>query len=202
MSPASVPRSPRLGVASALPRSELILIGGGVRSGKSAFAVALARDLGRRRAFVATAQPLDAEMEARIAAHRAERADAFETVEAPLDLAGVLAALDHEVVLVDCLTLWISNLLLRGDDLPAVAAQVEAVAAVLARRRSHAVLVTNEVGMGIVPESPLGRAFRDAAGRAHQRLALDADRLYLAVLGGVLRLRPDPVALVHPESAP
>lgn len=182
--------------------AEIVLVGGGVRSGKSAFALHLARGLGARRVFVATAQAFDREMEERIAAHRAERAGAFLTVEEPLDLAGALERADGDVVVVDCLTLWISNLLLRGDGAAAVAAQVEAVAAVLARRRVHAVLVTNEVGMGVVPESALGRAFRDAAGRAHQRLARDADRIYLAALGCVLRLRPAPLTLTHPETPP
>ncbi|WP_242339008.1 MULTISPECIES: bifunctional adenosylcobinamide kinase/adenosylcobinamide-phosphate guanylyltransferase [Anaeromyxobacter] len=182
--------------------AEIVLVGGGVRSGKSAFALHLARGLGARRVFVATAQAFDREMEERIAAHHAERGGAFLTVEEPLDLAGALERADADVVVVDCLTLWISNLLLRGDGAAAVAAQVEAVAGVLARRRVHAVLVTNEVGMGVVPESALGRAFRDAAGRAHQRLARDADRIYLATLGCVLRLRPGPLTLIHPETPP
>lgn len=185
-----------------MSRPEIVLVGGGVRSGKSAFALEVARGLGARRVFVATAQAFDGEMEGRIAAHRAERGDAFRTVEEPVDLAGALARVDADVVLVDCLTLWISNLLLRGDDLAAVAAQVEAVAAVLSRRRLHAVLVTNEVGMGVVPESALGRTFRDAAGRAHQRLAREADRIYLTALGCILRLRPAPLTLVVPEATP
>lgn len=181
---------------------ELVLVGGGVRSGKSAYATELAMQLGARRVLVATAQALDDEMAARIAAHRAERGDRFVTVEEPLDLAGVLLSIDADVVVVDCLTLWISNLLLRGEGLPAIAARVDRVAEVLARRRFHAILVTNEVGMGLVPESALGRAFRDAAGRAHQRLARDADRVYLAALGCVLRLRPAPLGLVRPDPAP
>jgi adenosylcobinamide kinase/adenosylcobinamide-phosphate guanylyltransferase len=180
---------------------EVVLVGGGVRSGKSAFALALARRLGARRAFVATAQALDREMEERIAAHRAERAGEFATVEEPLDLAGALARVEADVVVVDCLTLWLSNLLLRGDSAADAARAVERVAAELARRRLHAVLVTNEVGMGVVPESALGRLFRDVAGRAHQRLARDADRVYLAALGCVLRLKPGPVAIARPEDS-
>lgn len=179
--------------------NELALVGGGVRSGKSAFALALARRLGTRRAFVATAQAFDREMEERIALHRAERDGEFATVEEPLDLPAALAHVDADVVVVDCLTLWLSNLLLRGDSAADVAAAVERLAAELARRRLHAVLVTNEVGMGVVPESALGRLFRDVAGRAHQRLARDADRVYLAALGCVLRLRPGPVSLARPE---
>lgn len=181
---------------------ELIVVGGGARSGKSAFALALAGRLGARRAFVATAQAFDAEMERRIAAHRRERGDAYVTVEEPLDLPGALARLDGiEVVVVDCLTLWISNLLLRGDTEERVAAEVERLAVALAARRHHAVLVTNEVGMGLVPDTALGRAFRDASGRAHQQLAARADRLYLAILGCMVRLRPDPLCLVRPDAA-
>ena len=179
--------------------NEIVLVGGGVRSGKSAFALELARRLAPRRAFLATAQTLDREMAERIAAHRAERGGEFTTVEEPLDLPGALAAVKADVVVVDCLTLWLSNLVLRGDSATEVASAVERLAAALARRRFHAVLVTNEVGMGVVPESALGRLFRDVAGHAHQRLARDADRVYLAVLGCVLRLRPGPVVLAHPE---
>lgn len=179
--------------------SEIVLVGGGVRSGKSAFALALARTLGARRAFVATAQALDPDMGERIAAHRAERGAEFTTIEEPIDLPGAIARSDADVVVVDCLTLWLSNLVLRGDRAAEIAQAVEALAAVLARRGLSAVLVTNEVGMGIVPEHALGRLFRDVAGRAHQRLARDADRIYLATLGCVLRLRPSPLTLVHPE---
>lgn len=180
---------------------QLVLVGGGVRSGKSAFALQLARRLGSRRTFVATARPLDDEMRERIAAHRRERGAELETVEEPFDLPGVLERLGTapappELVVVDCLTLWLSNLLLRGDTPADLAAAVERLVAVLEARPYHVVLVTNEVGMGVVPPSALGRAFRDAAGRAHQRLAPRADRLYLGALGGILRLRPGPVALV------
>lgn len=179
-------------------RKEIVLVGGGVRSGKSTFALELARGLGARRVFVATAQALDQEMATRIAAHRAERGETFETVEEPLELAATLDRIEADVVLVDCLTLWISNLLLRGDDLPAIDAQFGTLEAALARRRFHAILVTNEVGMGVVPESHLGRQFRDATGRAHQRLAAVADQVFLAILGCVIRLRPSPLTVVRP----
>ncbi len=178
---------------------QIVLIGGGARSGKSGFALALARRFGARRAFVATAQAFDQEMRERIAAHRAERDGDFYTVEEPLDLPRVLADVEADVVVVDCLTLWLSNLVLRGDSAAAIDGAVERLAAAVAGRRFHAVLVTNEVGMGVVPESALGRLFRDVAGRTHQRLARDADRVYLAVLGCVLRLKPNPVVLAHPE---
>jgi adenosylcobinamide kinase/adenosylcobinamide-phosphate guanylyltransferase len=174
---------------------KVIVVGGGVRSGKSSFALARAEALGSRRVFVATGQALDGEMDERIARHRAERGDRFTTVEAPVELPAALAGLadEVEVALVDCLTLWLSNLLVRDEPVARVLERVDELAAVLARRRFHAIVVTNEVGMGVVPPSPLGRAFRDVAGTAHQRLAAVADELHLAVLGTVLRLRPPPI---------
>lgn len=184
---------------------EIVLVGGGVRSGKSAFALALARRLGARRGFVATAQPLDDEMRARVEAHRRERASEFETVEAPLDLVAAVEALRAarpDVVVVDCLTLWLSNLLLRGDPQIRIAEEISRLADALATSPFHVVLVTNEVGMGVVPETALGRAFRDVAGRAHQALARRADRVYFAALGCVLRLRPAPLAVVPHSGDP
>lgn len=172
---------------------KVIVVGGGVRSGKSAFALARAEELGARRIFVATGEALDAEMDDRIARHRAERGDRFATVEAPVELPATLAGLDADVVLVDCLTLWLSNLLVRDEPPARILARIDELVAALARRRFHAIVVTNEVGMGVVPPSPLGRAFRDLAGTAHQRLAACADELHFAVLGTVLRLRPSPI---------
>jgi len=174
----------------------LVLIGGGARSGKSRFALARARALGARRVFVATAQSLDGEMDARIALHRATRGDDFRTLEEPLELPRLLATIDDaDVVLVDCLTLWLSNLLLRGDGEAAILARVDELVAAVAARRCHAIVVTNEVGMGIVPENALARAFRDVAGLAHQRLADAADEIHVAILGTVLRLKPAPLAV-------
>ncbi|AUX39134.1 adenosylcobinamide kinase [Sorangium cellulosum] len=180
----------------AAPR-RVALIGGGVRSGKSAFALALARSLGQRRAFIATAQPFDDEMRARIAAHIRERGDEFTTVEEPVALPERIAALSGvDVVVVDCLTLWLSNLLLRDEAEAHIHEHIEALAAAVESARPHVVLVSNEVGMGVVPESPLGRVFRDLAGRAHQRLGRSASELYMAMMGVILRLRPGPVAVV------
>jgi len=176
----------------AAPR--LVLIGGGARSGKSRFALARAQALGARRLFIATAERSDDEMRDRIARHRAERGAAFDTLEEPRALPEALAAdRDHDVVVVDCLTIWISNLLVGGAAPGAVEGRVADLLAALGRRRSHVVVVSNEVGMGLVPETPLGRVFRDLTGQAHQRLAAVADELYLAAMGVVLRLRPGPV---------
>ena len=180
-----------------MPR--LILVGGGCRSGKSAFALRRARALGERperRVFLATGQAFDDEMRARIAAHRAERGDDFVTREAPTALVEAIAALDParvDVVLVDCLTLWLSNLLLADWSEARIRAEIDRLVEVSAARRVHILLVTNEVGMGVVPESALGRRFRDLAGIAHQRLAAVADEIHAALLGCVLRLHPGPV---------
>jgi len=189
--------------ASAPDLARIVLIGGGARSGKSRFALERARRLGHRRVFVATGQSLDGEMAERIAAHVRTRGADFRTVEEPLELPAALDAIDDaEVVVIDCLTLWLSNLLVRGDSEAQVATRVEALAAVLLRRRFHALVVTNEVGLGIVPETALGRLFRDVAGRAHQRLAAISDEIFLAILGTVLRVRPEPLAVAPPGSAP
>ncbi len=177
----------------------VVLIGGGARSGKSRFALARARALGERRVFVATGQAFDREMERRIALHRDERGEEFTTVEEPLELVRVLRELPAaDAVLVDCLTLWLSNLLVRGDDEQAIAHAVADLCAVLAARRRHVVVVTNEVGLGIVPDNALARTFRDLAGRAHQEIAAIADEVHVAILGSVLRLRPAPVEMVAP----
>jgi adenosylcobinamide kinase / adenosylcobinamide-phosphate guanylyltransferase len=172
----------------------IVLVGGGVRSGKSSFAVELAHRLGRRRAFIATARASDDEMKLRIDRHRREREDAFTTLEQPLALADALTSLDgHDVVVVDCLTHWFTNLLLRKDPLKRILEQVDDVVGILARRRFHAVLVTNEVGMSVHPPTSLGRAFVEVAGWAHQRISRAADEIHLAVLGTVVRIKPGPV---------
>jgi len=163
----------------------LILIGGGVRSGKSAFALRRARALGTRRVYVATAEPLDDEMSARIGRHVRERGADFRTVE--------------DVVVIDCLTLWLSNLLLRGDAEEAILGRVGRLIETLRAKPFHAIVITNEVGMGVVPESAVGRAFRDLSGRAHQLLAARADEVYFGALGTLIRLKPAPLAAVPPE---
>ena len=172
----------------------IILIGGGVRSGKSSFAIDLAQQLGHRRIFVATATPSDDEMRARIERHQLDRRDAFTTVEAPIALAETLASLEAtDVVVVDCLTVWLANLLVRKDSTDAILGQVDRVVRVLQERRFHCILVTNEVGMSVHPETALGRAFVEVCGWAHQRVARVADQVYLAVLGTIVQIRPGPM---------
>jgi adenosylcobinamide kinase/adenosylcobinamide-phosphate guanylyltransferase len=174
-----------------------VLVGGGARSGKSRFALERALALGENGLFVATAEASDDEMRARIARHREERGARLRTIEAPFELpAAINGAGDHDVILVDCLTLWLSNLLVRGSTAEEARGRVDDLRAAIGRRRAPIVLVTNEVGMGLVPETPLGRIFRDLAGVAHQRLAHDADEIHVAVMGLMLRLRPGPVAVM------
>ena len=174
-------------------RKKLVFIGGGTRSGKSAFALSLARRLGQRRLFLATAQPGDDEMRQRIEHHRRDRGADFHTIEEPLVVAAAIERhAGYDVVLLDCLTLWLSNLLLEGNEPQAILQRVEELTAVLARRSLHAVVVSSEVGLGIVPETPLGRTFRDVAGLAHQRISAAADEVYFAVLGTILRIKPSP----------
>jgi adenosylcobinamide kinase / adenosylcobinamide-phosphate guanylyltransferase len=182
---------------------KLILVGGGARSGKSRFALAYARKLGARRCFVATAQATDAEMDDRIKRHRDERGDDFATIEEPFHLPRICAnPPEVDVVLVDCLTLWLGNLLMRDLSPADIELQVEELLAAIAQRRHHVVLVSNEVGFGVVPESALGRAFRDIVGRTHQQIAACADEVYLAAMGMVLRLRPEPLRAFQPGEVP
>jgi adenosylcobinamide kinase/adenosylcobinamide-phosphate guanylyltransferase len=184
-------------MSDAGPPPRLILIGGGARSGKSRLGLACAHALGKRRLFIATAERSDDEMRDRIERHRAERGATFDTLEEPRALPEALAAdRAHDVVLVDCLTIWISNLLVDGLPAEAVERRIAALMAALRERRAHVVIVSNEVGMGLVPDTPLGRLFRDLTGRAHQRIAAEADELYLAAMGVLLRLRPPPVEVV------
>lgn len=172
-------------------KHEFILVGGGARSGKSAFALELAERLGTERVFLATAQARDSEMEQRIGRHKRERADRFSTIEEPRRIADALAtAPEGGVVVVDCITLWLSNLMLDGLSDDALEREVDQLLATLRRSSSRCIAVTNEVGSGVVPESPLGRRFRDCAGRANQRLAAQADRVYLASLGCILQIKP------------
>ena len=164
---------------STMPQLTLVL--GGARSGKSRYAENLIAAFRPPWTFVATAAAGDAEMAERIAVHRLRRGKDWQTVEAPHDLPAALAALATDTpVLVDCLTLWLSNRMLAGADLEAEIARLEAA---LDSRRAPVVLVSNEVGFGIVPDNELARRFRDLQGRLNQRMAARADRVVLMVAG-------------------
>jgi adenosylcobinamide kinase/adenosylcobinamide-phosphate guanylyltransferase len=159
----------------------LTLLLGGARSGKSAHAEQLVTAHPAPWTYIATAQSFDAEMNERIALHRSRRVSGWETIEEPHDLAGALAKIPAgRPVLVDCLTLWLSNRMLMEADLEKECAQLEEV---LAAARGPWFVVSNEVGLGIVPDNALARRFRDAAGRLNQRIAAKADRVLFMVAG-------------------
>ena len=171
------------------PPARITLVLGGARSGKSAHAEALLGDHAGPRLYIATAEARDAEMEARIAAHRARRGPGWQTVEAPLALAETLEAESRPgaALLVDCLTLWLSNIMEAGRD---IAAETQRLTACLGRLEGRTVLVSNEVGLGIVPENAAARAFRDHAGRLNQAVAQAAERVVFVAAGLPMTLKP------------
>jgi adenosylcobinamide kinase/adenosylcobinamide-phosphate guanylyltransferase len=168
-----------------------VLVGGGARSGKSTFARRWAEQRHGGGVYVATAEALDEEMRERIAHHRGERGRTWKTLEEPLDLAGLLARQEsrNECVLVDCLTLWLSNVMLCAE--PSAEGELARLEGVLKRWSGpDLVFVTNEVGCGIVPDNALSRNFRDMAGRLNQSVAELADEVYWTVFGQPLRVKP------------
>jgi adenosylcobinamide kinase / adenosylcobinamide-phosphate guanylyltransferase len=184
-------------VAVLLPPLTLVL--GGARSGKSRYAEALIEEAAPEALYLATAEALDDEMRERIRHHRARRGQRWATREAPLDLAAALSeeARPERPVLVDCLTLWLSNLLMAGRDVEAAMADLLDT---LPRLKGPAVLVANEVGLGIVPDNPLARAFRDHAGRLNQRIAEAAPRVVLVAAGLPLVLKEARETIEAPTS--
>ena len=181
---------------------DLWFVTGGARSGKSRFAERLAAGAGRPVVYIATMEPLDDELCRRVARHRAQRPQSWETVEAPLDPAAALRRADGGAcALVDCLSLWVSNRLLgAGDGTPdgglvngedALTDEVEALLRAATERAGETIVVSNEVGGGVVPESALGRAYRDLLGRVNQQVAARAARAWLLVAGRALELPPD-----------
>ena len=176
--------------------SRTIFITGGARSGKSAFAEQVALGFGAPLGYLATAESLDREMSQRIGEHQQRRGETWRTIEEPLHLAQVLAGHDNifRAILIDCLTLWLTNLLLLheqpGDETEEpIMAHVRNLETTLSAMATPVIIVSNEVGMGIVPEHKLGRIFRDIAGRANQILAAAADEAWLVASGIPLRLK-------------
>ncbi|GAA5213019.1 bifunctional adenosylcobinamide kinase/adenosylcobinamide-phosphate guanylyltransferase [Corallincola platygyrae] len=163
------------------------LVIGGARSGKSTFAETLAINSQMDVVYIATAEVLDDEMAERIRHHQKQRPGHWQLVEVPTDLAEVISSSSPEtLLLIDCLTLWLSNLMLKGL---AINERLEAVEVALQQRQQNTILVSNEVGMGIVPENALGRRFRDEAGRMNQRIAQIAGRVTLVSAGLPLLLK-------------
>lgn len=166
------------------------LLIGGARAGKSTLAARFATAAGLPVTFVATAEALDEEMEQRIARHRAERPEEWTTIEEPVELARAVEAAGDGVLVLDCLTLWVSNLLLAGLSEEDIERRAEDLAAAVAGRSSPALVVTNEVGLGVHPPSDLGRRFRDVLGRVNSIWGNHADEVLLVVAGRALRLEP------------
>jgi len=174
-----------------------IFILGGAKSGKSRFALDLCNGLGKRCIFVATAQALDQEMKERIECHQAERGDNWQTIEEPINVATTIHALDGRdtVILIDCLTLWLNNLFMKyGEDQEAIKQAIEDLVQNLADIQGVAVIVSNEVGMGIVPEDPLSRRYRDALGYVNQQIAHLARKIVFTLAGIPMVLTSRPLA--------
>jgi adenosylcobinamide kinase/adenosylcobinamide-phosphate guanylyltransferase len=172
--------------------SKIILVLGGARSGKSSYAQSLAEETGKSVTFIATAQALDEEMSARIQKHRTERPAEWETLEVPLDLASHTQWIKSDVVVLDCITLLISNLLMQFvkddlvDELPfklAVQKEMEELIGAIRSQKQDWIIISNELGLGLVPPYQMGRVYRDWLGWSNQRLAREADQVILMVAG-------------------
>jgi adenosylcobinamide kinase/adenosylcobinamide-phosphate guanylyltransferase len=175
-----------------MTKSNITLILGGARSGKSSYAQTLAQQSGKSVTFIATAQALDDEMSARIHKHRAERPSTWETLEIPFDLAACVGQITSEVIILDCITLLITNLMMQyvKDDLveeapfmAAVRKEIDGFIDALHEHEREWLIVSNEVGLGLVPPYQMGRVYRDAIGWANQRLAREADNVIFMVAG-------------------
>jgi adenosylcobinamide kinase / adenosylcobinamide-phosphate guanylyltransferase len=171
---------------TAAPLSRLTLVLGGARSGKSRYAEDLLRQATGPWHYLATAEAGDDEMRQRIAHHRARRGEQWQTLEVPHELANAIGEIDTGAALIDCLTLWLSNALLAQRDIDT---ECDRLIAALQAAPGPIVAVSNEVGLGIVPDTPLGRQFRDAQGRLNQRVAAIADHVVLMAAGLPLSLK-------------
>lgn len=165
------------------------LVLGGARSGKTSFAERLALHSGAKPAYLATASVLDSEMRDRVSSHQASRGARFSTVEEPINLTRTLTktGTTHDVILVDCLTLWITNLLMANEDVARAVGELSTT--LMEFRQAKVILVSNEVGLGIVPDNAMARTFRDLAGSAHQRLAEVCDDVYFVAAGLPLTMK-------------
>jgi adenosylcobinamide kinase/adenosylcobinamide-phosphate guanylyltransferase len=170
---------------------KIVFITGGARSGKSAFAEKLAGELAGKRAYLATAQALDPEMAARIEKHRKDRSVAWDTYEEPLAVAELLKKLSgrYAVVLLDCLTLWLSNVMAHTEGDGVVSLRSDELVAAINDFKGACIIVSNEVGLGIVPDNALARRYRDLAGILNQRVAQTADDVYFTAAGIPVKIK-------------
>jgi adenosylcobinamide kinase / adenosylcobinamide-phosphate guanylyltransferase len=167
----------------------IIFVTGGARSGKSTFALNLARATNEAVTFIATAQAFDEEMTERIARHQLERPQDWTTIEAPTDVPTALEQVKTRVIILDCLSLLVSNLMLENFNEAEILKRIEITLEIANTRDLKLIFVTNEVGSGIVPDYPLGRVFRDVLGRANQMVAAASSEAYLLVAGLALKLK-------------
>ena len=181
-----------------MSRGKLIFITGGARSGKSNFAEKMALSLGKSVAYLATGQPLDKEMDYRIKKHKTKRPTEWETYEEPIEVSELVSSLGRkkEVILIDCLTLLVSNLLLReknkaenpqGEE--KILLEIEKLTEISYQVPAQIIIVSNEVGMGLVPDNPLGRVYRDILGRANSIIANKADEVFMMISGIPLKIK-------------
>jgi len=170
---------------------KLILVTGGARSGKSRYAIELAKGIGGRGAFLATCEIKDDEMRERVAIHKKARPKEWQTIEEPLDVEEKLAAMKGkcDVLILDCLTLYISNLLMAGSSHKEIEEKIKGLIETAKSMDYTVIVVTNEVGSGIVPPDPMARRFRDLTGLANQAVALEANEVYLVVSGIPIKIK-------------
>ena len=171
--------------------SEFIFILGGARSGKSAYALSLAKERSRKALYIATAEANDAEMKSRISKHKTSRPKYWNTVEEPLDLIAALKKQKHkyEVIIIDCLTLYLSNLMHEGLKQAAIIKIIKEAASYIKAMKETVIVISNEVGLGIVPENKLAREFRDISGLSNQIMAKEADGVVFIQAGIALKLK-------------
>ena len=174
--------------------SRLILVTGGARSGKSFFAQRLAQDREGRTVFIATAEAGDDEMRTRVEKHRRGRPSTWHTIEEPCRLFEAVRTCEgiFDVVLIDCMALWISNLLLKGRDETGILQEVSTLVATCQALAAQVIIVSNEAGMGIVPDNRLSRSFRDILGKTNQEIASAADEVFFLVAGIPLQIKGKP----------
>jgi len=170
--------------------AKIILILGGARSGKSNYALSLAKNQ-KKVAFIATCQGLDKEMRGRILRHQKSRPKSWKTFEEPKELANLLVKMGNvfDCIVIDCLTLLVSNLILSGHKEGGIFKKIKALLAELKKKKAKVIIVSNEVGLGIVPASKLGRNFRDIAGRVNQIAAKEADEVYFTISGIPIKVK-------------
>lgn len=166
-------------------KNRIIFITGGARSGKSDYALKTAEDIGKIRGYIATAEALDDEMRERIEIHRKSRGDGWHTIEEPRDLLRLFESpqIKYDVLIIDCLTLWVSNLIGDGLNDEDIIKMADSLSKRIDKYKQNIIFVTNEVGMGIVPDNPLSRRFRDIAGKVNQIIAAVSNEVYIMVSG-------------------